>query len=621
MGFSSTTKIVKVALANAKPPAPYASGSTHSTVTNGLSTEFKIQEHSIENVRPIKVICIGAGYSGIYMGIRIPQRLKNVELVIYEKNEDLGGTWWENRYPGLACDIPAHCYQYSFEPNPEWSQFYAEGREIWKYLKGVTQKYSVERFVRLRHKVVKCEWKPGEGIWEVEVEKLNENGEVIEKIVDKGQMLVNARGFLNVPKFPDIPASSSEPKFKGSVVHSGNWPEGERFPGKRVAVIGTGSSGIQIVPSLQQDVARLDLYVRDRTWVSTSFVDIDMGEEGRKHSKNSNFKYTKDDIRRFKSNPKYFLEYRKKLEKELNGVHGVTHLASEIQKGAVAAFTQLMKTHLASRPDIYERLLPDFPVACRRLTPGPGYLESLSKENVNFISTGIKRITETGIEDFEGNVREVDAIVCATGFQTSAAPPFPIIGVNSVTLEERWSPYPEAYLSMTCDGFPNHFSMLGPNASAGSGSLTIIIERIGDYIIKAIRKLQKENLKSIEVKTEIVRNWSEYIDHYFERTVFKGDCRSWYRLNGDGDRITGLWPGSTLHAVEALENPRWEDFNYEVVGDEQVKRMNRLAWLGNGWTDLERDGKDRSYYLDPEIVDVPLAPFPDKVWETQVFYH
>jgi len=254
-----------------------------------------------------------------------------------------------------------------------------------------------------------------------------------------------------------------------------------------------------------------------------------------------------------------------------------------------------MEERLKDKPWIAEHLIPDFPVTCRRLTPGPGYLEALQKENVEFVPTEIKRITETGIELVDGKHHDLDVIVCATGFDTTFKPHFDITGRNGVSLADTRVPHPKTYLSIASRGFPNWFEVLGPNSGVGSGSLLIIIEREIDYAVKVVKKLQKERYKSIEVKQEAVDDFDEYVDSYFRRTVYSQNCRSWYKMGSKDGRVAALWPGSCLHALHALDEPRWEDYEFEPL-DVGVK--NRFYYLGNGWTEPERlPGGDRAPYL------------------------
>jgi hypothetical protein len=300
-------------------------------------------------------------------------------------------------------------------------------------------------------------------------------------------------------------------------------------------------------------------------------------------------------------------------------IHGATIMGSELQKGAVEAFRAMMKERLAKKPEIADFLTPSFAVGCRRLTPGPGYLEALVEDNVDFVSDKIISIVPEGVVLENGKTIEIDALACATGFKTSSPPPFHIHGKNGKSLQSRFSPHPETYLSVAVDGFPNFFMMLGPNSAIGSGSLTMMIETAGDYIIKCIRKLQKEDYVTMMPKVELVQDFSEYCDAYFKKTVYMDECNSWYRSDGGkGNKITGLWPGSTLHCLETLRAPRWEDFDYES------KEENKLKWLGNGWSVTQLDnGGDPAWYLEPSLMNVPVVDKPeeDEEFKRRPFSH
>jgi hypothetical protein len=321
----------------------------------------------------------------------------------------------------------------------------------------------------------------------------------------------------------------------------------------------------------------------------------------------------------FATNPKKFLEFRKLIEEDGNSIHSASFKGSEMQNGAVEAFRAMMKERLAKKPEIVDALIPSFAVGCRRLTPGPGYLEALVEDNVEFVSDQISKIIPSGVVLETGKTIELDALVCATGFNASAPPPFQVLGKRGKSLQEKFTPYPETYLAVATDGFPNFFMMLGPNSAIGSGSLTMMIETEGDYIIKCIRKLQKEDYTSMMPKCERVVDFSEYCVEYFKNTVYMDECNSWYRSEGGkGNRITGLWPGSTLHCLEALRAPRWEDYEFESRDE------NRLRWLGNGWsvTQLEGGG-DRAYYLEPTMMSVPPEgrPEEDEEFKRRPFSH
>jgi len=277
------------------------------------------------------------------------------------------------------------------------------------------------------------------------------------------------------------------------------------------------------------------------------------------------------------------MDFRHRLEQELNSVHGATQRNHPIQVAGRQLFKEAMLKKLEKKPWIAAH--------------------PLCQDNVDFVSDDINRITETGIETVDGKHREFDIIVCATGYDTTYRPPFPVVGRGGVNLQEKWSDHPTTYLSMAVDGFPNWFYSLGPNSAVGSGSLLVLMEREIDYIVKVISKIQRERLKSVEVKREAVEDFDEYLEAYFPQTVYSEKCRSWYKMGKEQGRVAALYPGSTLHALKAFENPRWEDFNYERLDNQK----NRFHWLGNGWTVNERDNiGNRAWYLDD--IDYPPVP-------------
>lgn len=280
-----------------------------------------------------------------------------------------------------------------------------------------------------------------------------------------------------------------------------------------------------------------------------------------------------------------------------------------MQKLFTNTFSESTRERLVDRPDLLKLFLPNFSLGCRRLTPGPGYLEALMKDNVRVYDSKISAIDATGLKLADGKHIDMDVLVCATGFNTTSIPPFEVVGKNGQSLAKRFDPFPETYLTMTVDGFPNYFTMVGPNSGIGAGSLTVLIEGQGDYIVKCIRKLQKEDYLWMMPKTARVKDFSAYIGEYFKKTVYMEDCKSWYKTgSGEGGRISALWPGSILHALEAWRSPRWEDFEYGVSGEGE----NELRWLGNGWSQCLMEGKgDPSFYLNTDVVDVPTAGTPE----------
>lgn len=329
-------------------------------------------------------------------------------------------------------------------------------------------------------------------------------------------------------------------------------------------------------------------------------------------------------IAKLESDPQYHYELRKFVETDANARYELPLKGSKTQAAAKENFITFMKESLAKKPEIFDALIPDFDVTCRRLTPGPGYLEALQADNVEFVSTKIQKVHQNGVELSNGRKIDLDVLVCATGFNASAPPPFNVIGRNNLNLDERFTPFPETYMSLVTDGFPNFFMMNGPNSAVVTGSLTIQIEAEGDYIVRAIRKIQREGIKAMEVKAARVQDFCDYSTEYFKRTVLLDNCRSWYRSNGGGgDRISGPWPGTTLHSLEAFRSPRWEDFDYVYEGEEDGKKVNRLLWLGNGCTDIQENQRgDLAWYLDPDYLEVPVTPFPERnpKYEKRAFY-
>ncbi|KAH8901310.1 FAD/NAD(P)-binding domain-containing protein [Thozetella sp. PMI_491] len=564
---------------------------------------YVIKEEPIENHRQMKVRVIGAGFSGVYLGIRIPQRLRNIDLQIYDKNSGIGGTWWENRYPGCACDIPAHSYQYTFDPKPDWSGFYASSREICDYINSIAEKYGVPRFVKLHHEVTSCSWDDSLKKWHITV-KHTQTGESFEEDVD---VVVSARGNLNTPKWPEI---SGLERFQGEKMHSAAWNQEDRydFTSKRIGIIGGGSSSIQIVPELQKlEGTRLSCFIRSKVWISDRFGDHVMGEMGLDPSQ---LEFTEAQISNFKNDPTAYRTFRKTIEEDGNMVHHASLQGTAMSNMFIELFSKITKKRLATKPELLPYFLPDFGVGCRRLTPGPGYLEALIQDNVEFIPTAIDSINETGVKLSDGRQVAIDVLCCATGFDTSLIPPFPVVGKHGCTLAEKFTPYPKTYLTMMVDDLPNFFIILGPNSSIGAGTLTILLEAEGDYVVKCIRKLQKEDYASLVPRQVRVQDFSDYVGEYFKRTVYMGKCKSWYKTGGGlGDRISTLWPGSILHAMETLRAPRWEDFEFESLCGHE----NRFRWLGNGWSEtLMPGGGDPSWYLNENELDCPLAGKPEE---------
>ncbi|PYH91890.1 flavin-binding monooxygenase [Aspergillus ellipticus CBS 707.79] len=550
-----------------------------------------VEERAVDEARPLRVVVIGSGISGIISSIRFRQRIPNLDLCVYEKNADIGGTWLENRYPGCACDIPAHTYQATFEPNKEWSTFYASAPEIHQYWRRVVDKYGCEKHIKFKQQVSEAVWHEEDGQWKLQIKDLDSDS----VYQDHCDVLISATGFLNAWKWPDIPGLHD---FKGKLMHSARWDEDFDCSGKRVAVIGNGSSGIQIVPGLLPKVPHIDHYVRSRTWIAPGFAGEEVAKRG---ADLDNFSFTPEELETFKKDHSAYQEFRKGVELGLQSIHGGTLLGTPEQLGAKELFIENMKRRLSKNPALFDDLVPSFPPICRRLTPGPGYLEALTDDKVDIITSEIVRVDADGIITADGTHHQTDVLICATGFDTTFTPRFPMTGRNGLSLAERWKTTPENYLSLAVDEFPNFFICFGPNSSLGEGNLLLLAEKAIDYFTDCVQKMQRDNIRSMTVRKEAVERFTRFCDQYFSRTVYGEKCRSWYKGGKEEGRVIGVWPGSSLHSLKVLSHPRWEDFTYEYIAD------NANGWLGDGWTANEKNHVINVDYLDDDQVDFPPA--------------
>ncbi|KAF5312247.1 hypothetical protein D9619_002761 [Psilocybe cf. subviscida] len=610
---------------------------------NGYAPEtaatYQLGDFPVDEARPIKVAVIGAGHAGLVAGIRFRQRIENLDISIYDSNAGIGGTWYVNKYPGIMCDIPSHSYQFTFENKTDWSAFYASGAEILANLETIVDKYKLRPLIKLQHRITRAQWSEEKGKWDLTIKKpkassvssavkgalSTPNYDDWEEFHDSVDVLFTAVGCLSRWSWPDIPGLET---FSGKVVHSAQWDtteHEEQWKDKNVAVIGVGSSAIQIVTALQPKVKHLSNYVRGRTWISSIFVQEQLLKLSGGQETSGNYKFTEKDKEQFKD-PVYYAKVRGDIESDLNAAHPATMINNPMQENGRAFFKETMLERLAKKPWIADHrkskpyrkklviqtsdiVIPEFGVACRRLTPGPGYLEALCEDNVSFISSRIKRVTPNGIETEDGNFQEKDIIVCATGFDTSFKFDFDVIGKGGKSLQEHHHPHPRSYMSVSVDGFPNMFQTMGPNSGVGAGNLLLIMERQVDYAVAATSKIQRERIKSMEPKAEAVDDFERYIDSYFPKTVFGSKCRSWYKAGKEEGRVVALWPGAPAHCARALTHPRWEDYDYQYLDG---ATNGRFYWLGDGNTKADIDPtQDKAWYLRPENVDYPPIPGSD----------
>lgn len=486
----------------------------------------------------------------------------------------------ENRYPGCACDIPSVNYQFSWKIKT-WTHFYSYSPEIYQYLKGIFDENDfVNKYVKLRHMVEHAQWDKDNAVWKLRIRDLATD-KVFE---DEAEFFINAGGVLNNYNWPDIPGLHD---FKGKLMHSAAYEEGYPLEGKRVAVIGAGSSGVQIVANIQKKVKQLYHWVRSPIWITAGFAATFAGKDG------ANFTYTDEHRKYLEENPSKYMEYRKQIENELNQRFKFIIKGSEEAKAAREASYDEMRRKLKDDERLCNAIIPkNFNPGCRRPTPAPGYLEALTAENATIYTDSIGKITEKGFLDHEGNEHEVDVIITATGFNTTWIPRFPMINGDGVDLRDMWSGENNvtSYLSIAIPTFPNHFTFCGPYGPLGHGSFMPLIEQWTKYMFAVINKTQEENLRSLTPRMDLSKQFRQHADLFLQRTAWTSACRSWFK-QGKKDGQAAIYPGSRLHFLHLMERPRFEDYEIEY-GDE-----NRYAFLGNGFDTREFDGRDITNYL------------------------
>ncbi|KAH6871816.1 hypothetical protein B0T10DRAFT_416993 [Thelonectria olida] len=534
--------------------------------------------------RPLQVIVIGAGPSGIAMLIEL-LKLPFLTIRCFEKNPGVGGTWLETRYPGAACDVASHAYQYSFSSKTDWSRHFAPAEEIGEYFISVAKKYGLYTHITFNSQVTFAEWDESAAKWKVQVEHSNQSTATETLLAD---VLINAGGILNDWSWPDIDGLQN---FKGYTVHTAAWDSSIDLKDKSVAVIGSGASSIQVVPSIQPLARKVDVYVRSPTYILPT---VGFGVE----SSTFNEPYSESEMRKFSTDPVYYKEFRKRIEQQMNENFSNSSKTSEEQVKARLWAENMMKKAIAS-PELQRKLIPSWELGCRRLTPGLPYLNAVQQPNVNVIRDGIKRITDVGIETENGQANEVDVIICATGFITSFSSRFNIVGRYGRTLKDMWrNRGAEAYLGTAIAGLPNYYTLLGPNCPIANGSLVPCIEsrrqidcshnHSAKYISQVITKMQRDQIKSLEVKQDMQNSFNDYIQEVHKDLVWTGSCNSWYRDRSTG-RVTAVWPGSSIHFMEMVETPRWEDFEIRYL------HSKPFMFLGNGISQRETRGEDLAF--------------------------
>ncbi|KAL2205687.1 FAD/NAD(P)-binding domain-containing protein [Sarocladium strictum] len=535
-------------------------------------------DQPLHHPRRLKVACIGAGFSGLIFAYKckFDKELADcIDLTIYEKNADVGGTWLVNRYPGVACDVPAHIYTFPFEPNPNWSSFYAGGAEILQYIKDTAKKYGLSDNVQFKTELTSAVWDEIYGNYHL---KLVKDGSTVEEDVD---VLINGTGFLSKWSWPLIPGLEN---FKGKLVHTADWDESIEWKGKRVAVIGNGSSGIQVVSELQPAAAQLVNYIRGPTWISPNMA-MEFTPEGK------NFKFSKEQKAKFNDGPEEILRLRKDITHSFNKLFRLLLDGTAENEAANKVFREQMEERLGRDPELCAKLIPSYKAGCRRLSPGDGYLEALQQPNAKFEISEIKEVTATGIITTESS-NDFDIIVCATGFNTSFIPPWHMVGKGGAVLSKQWADHPEAYIGACVPEFPNFFIFNGPNSPVAHGSLISVMDWTANYIGQWCKKIAADDIRAVAVKADASTEYNEYTQEALKRTVWTSGCRSWFKNGTVDGRVFAMYAGSVLHYKELTESFRTEDFEIEY------RSKNRFRIMGNGFTLREVNQEDLAFYID-----------------------
>lgn len=496
----------------------------------------------------------------------------------------------------------SHIYAFPFSPNPNWSKFYSDGDEILEYMDKTADEWDLKRNIQFNTKVVQLDWLESEGKWKI---KLRVNDK--EEREETADIIISAQGFLSQWKWPNIPGIH---EFKGHKTHSAHWDHAYDYKGKRIGIIGNGSSGIQILPQLAKlkDTSIVS-FQKGPTWISASLGEAlgvtksdppqpnmkKVDESDSDVGSNFNPRYTKEDQQKF-SNPEELKEYRKMLQHGMNKGFKIYRKDGDSNRHATEATTERMRKALNYNEDLCSKLIPEWTLGCRRLTPGEGYLESFLLPNVSITQSPIKSITATGIQT-ENEHHELDVIVCATGFDVSHIPHYPVTGRHGVTLAEQWKDEPESYLSLACPNMPNYFIFTGPNATVGHGTLLTSMDWSSEWMIKWIRKIASENIKSVAPKQSATDEFVRYGDEIHKTLTWTGGCSSWYKNHRKDGRVTATWPGSALLYREMIKELRPEDFDIEY------RSRNRFMFMGNGFTELEvkameDESVDLAFYVE-----------------------
>jgi cation diffusion facilitator CzcD-associated flavoprotein CzcO len=478
--------------------------------------------------RDLRVVVIGAGMAGVLSAIRL-REVGLTDLVVYEKADRLGGTWRENTYPGIACDVPSHLYSYSFALNPDWSQSFSPGDEILAYFDRVAEEHGVLDVIRFGEEVTELEWRDGR--WHLGTSTGTR---------DVADVVIAATGVLHHPKYPDIEGLDD---FAGACFHSARWDHDVEVDDKRVGVIGTGSTAIQITGALVDRVEHFTLFQRTAQWI----MPLD------------NPAYDEETRALFRGDPERLAGVHESLS---NAFEGFSHAVVESDSPAMAMIEQAVLDNLEGSvidPDLRERLRPDYRAGCKRLILHGGFYDAIQHPNAELVTSAIERVEPEGVRTADGELHELDVLVLATGFHVDAfLRPTTVVGRDGVTLADAWKDRPVALLSISIPDFPNLFLLNGPNGPVGNFSLIEVAELQLDYALQLIEHLRSGEATEVCATPEATEAFEQARFEASKNTIWATGCTSWYL---DDRGIPSVWPWRFEKYREAMAGPDLEAYD------------------------------------------------------------
>ncbi len=479
------------------------------------------------------VVIMGAGMSGLCMAVAL-KKAGMQRFVVIEKSAGLGGTWWDNRYPGAHVDVPAPLYSFSFAPNPKWTRRFAAAAEIQAYMADVAQRFGVLEHFQFNTQVSAARFDEAQGCWNVDIKEPHQAGKTL-----KAQFFVCSTGPLSKPRWPDIPQLR---RFGGVLMHTARWDTQQPLKGQRIGIIGTGSTAAQLVAPLADQASHLTVFQRTPAWV--------LPRADRRYGRIDHWVARRPWLHAAVRKGWYEL-----LEWGRKGFDEGTAARSTLMRTA--------QTHLwrQVRDDtLREQLTPKMPLGCKRLIYASDYYPALSRPHVALVTTAIKHATSSGLVTTDGKAHKLDVLVCATGFDVQhSLAHVPIVGTAGRSLDEAWAEAPQAHLGLTVAGFPNLFLMLGPNTATGHTSTLLFIEPAVQWVLKAMQAVQDRGQRSIVVKAEAMQAFNQQLQQRLQAAVWN-QCNNWYRA--DNGRNIAIWPGFTNDYVNAVRRQPFEDFDF-----------------------------------------------------------